>query len=224
MADGTDTTWTLDELGRRVAEALADGYGGPPNGRVRDLPDARTIRYYTTLGLVDRPGGYRGRVALYGRRHLLQLVAIKRLQVGGLTLAEVQARLLGLSPRALEAVARLPRPRSPEPAQPAAADAARPLRADRFWTAAPVEPPTATNLIPTTPSPVQALALADGVTLLLGPGHAPLDDASLPALAEAVRPLLGWLAAQRGEPREPDSDSPPHPAAAAADNDEGARS
>jgi len=48
------TEWTLDELAARVAEAL-DGpaYAGAPNGRVRDVPDARAIRWYSTIGLVD---------------------------------------------------------------------------------------------------------------------------------------------------------------------------
>src|SRR5919202_1029774 len=89
--------WTLDELCAQVALALAADYAGQASGRVREVPDRRTIRYYTTLGLVDRPAAVRGRTALYSTRHLLQLVAIKRLQARGLTLAEVQRRLLGLT-------------------------------------------------------------------------------------------------------------------------------
>src|SRR5690242_21178447 len=100
--------FTIEELGAKVALALATDYAGAPNGRVREVPDQRTIRYYTTLGLIDRPAQMRGRTALYGRRHLLQLVAIKRLQARGLTLAEVQARLLGQTDVALAKVARLP--------------------------------------------------------------------------------------------------------------------
>src|SRR5438874_13519367 len=102
-----DPLWTLDELCARVSLALAVDYPGSPNGRIREVPDRRTIRYYTTLGLIDRPAEMRGRTALYGRRHLLQLVAIKRLQTQGLTIAEVQAQLLGLTDRALEKIARL---------------------------------------------------------------------------------------------------------------------
>src|SRR3954470_16526491 len=99
--------WTIDELGEVAMAALAKGYDGPPNGRVRDLPDRRTIRYYTTLGLLDRPAAMRGRTALYGRRHLRQLVAIKRLQARGLSLAEIQARLVGLTDSALAELAGL---------------------------------------------------------------------------------------------------------------------
>lgn len=103
-----DERWTIDELSARVAVALAANYAGPPNHRVRDVPDLRTIRYYTTLGLIDRPVEMDGRTALYGRRHLMQLVAIKRLQARGLSLAEVQERLLGLTVASLAALARLP--------------------------------------------------------------------------------------------------------------------
>ncbi|HEU4350059.1 MAG TPA: MerR family transcriptional regulator [Actinoplanes sp.] len=100
--------WTLDELVERVRRALAAEYPGAPNGRVRDLPDRRAIRWYTTTGLVDRPLGMRGRTALYGNRHLLQLVALKRRQAEGRTLAEIQAELAGASDDALTRVARVP--------------------------------------------------------------------------------------------------------------------
>ena len=101
-------SWTLGELTDRVAAALAVGYRGQSSGRVRDLPDQRAIRWYTTLGLVDRPAAMRGRTALYGRRHLLQLVAIKRLQAAGRSLAEVQEELAAASDERLERVADLP--------------------------------------------------------------------------------------------------------------------
>src|SRR5437764_12935338 len=108
MSASSPSLWTIEELGAQVALALSVDYEGPGNGRVRDVPDRRTIRYYTTLGLLDRPAAMRGRTALYGRRHLLQLVAVKRLQANGLSLTEIQARLVGLSDRALEGIAQLP--------------------------------------------------------------------------------------------------------------------
>src|SRR5919202_2753219 len=108
MTEPGNPLCTLDELTAQVALALAVDSPGQPSGRVRDVPDARTVRYYTTLGLVDRPAGMRGRTALYSRRHLLQLVAIKRLQARGLPLAEIQQRLLGLSDAALRQLAQLP--------------------------------------------------------------------------------------------------------------------
>src|SRR3954470_24087425 len=136
--------WTIDELGEVAMAALAKGYDGPPNGRVRDLPDRRTIRYYTTLGLLDRPLELRGRTALYGRRHLLQLVAIKKLQARGLSLAEVQRALVGQPDATLVEQADLESVPGPTPggaASPAAPSA--PVRADRaadFWQAIPAPP------------------------------------------------------------------------------------
>jgi hypothetical protein len=100
--------WTLDELVRRVADALAAEDVRAPNGRVRDVPDGRAIRWYTTIGLVDRPAGFRGRSALYGPRHLLQTVAVKRRQADGLPLAQIQAELAGATDATLRRVARLP--------------------------------------------------------------------------------------------------------------------
>src|SRR5919202_6540270 len=93
MTEPGNPLCTLDELTAQVALALAVDYPGQPSGRVRDVPDARTVRYYTTLGLVDRPAAMRGRTALYARRHLLQLVAVKRLQAQGRSLADVQVEL-----------------------------------------------------------------------------------------------------------------------------------
>lgn len=98
----------MDELVEKVREALAAEYPGAPNGRVRDLPDRRAIRWYTTIGLVDRPLGMRGRAALYGPRHLQQLVAIKRLQAEGRSLAQIQADFTWLSPEGLDEVAQVP--------------------------------------------------------------------------------------------------------------------
>ncbi len=119
--------WTIDELSDRVAEALKAGYPGVPSGRVRDVPDLRTIRYYTTLGLLDRPAAMQGRTALYGARHLLQLVAIKRLQARGLSLAAVQEQVIGLPNAALRKIVAPRAPAAkPEPDRSAS-------RGDSFW-------------------------------------------------------------------------------------------
>jgi DNA-binding transcriptional MerR regulator len=98
----------MDELVERVREALAAEYPGAPNGRVRDVPDRRAIRWYTTIGLVDRPLGMRGRTALYGPRHLQQLVTIKRWQAEGRSLAQIQADFAWLSPEGLADASRVP--------------------------------------------------------------------------------------------------------------------
>ena len=137
--------WTLDELTERVDAALAVDYPGQSSGRVRDVPDRRAIRWYTTIGLVDRPVAHRGRTALYGPRHLLQLVAIKRLQARGLSLVAIQQELAGATDTQLARVARVPAATIPvpllaadggtrstrSPARPATRAAARGMGA--FW-------------------------------------------------------------------------------------------
>ncbi|TMR11702.1 MerR family transcriptional regulator, partial [Nonomuraea turkmeniaca] len=100
-------TWTIGELAERAARALRAG-AAPANGRVRDVPGERLIRWYTTIGLVDPPLTRRGRIARYGRRHLLQLVAVKRLQAAGHSIAEIQAALAGATDRMLEDAAGVP--------------------------------------------------------------------------------------------------------------------
>jgi len=103
----SEDLWTIDELSAMVAEALVVDYPGPPSARVREVPDRRTIRWYTTIGLIDRPAAMRGRTALYGRRHLMQLVAVKRLQADGYSLAVIQAELYGATDATLTRIARL---------------------------------------------------------------------------------------------------------------------
>jgi hypothetical protein len=199
MAHVREPLWTLDDLGAQVALALAVDYAGQASGRVRDVPDRRTIRYYTTLGLVDRPAAMRGRTALYGMRHLLQLVAIKRLQANGLSLAEIQARLVGLTDGALRQVARPPadfdvgRPSSADRAMSTDGDGGRPQA--RFWSAAPSavapEPPRSSA-----PRVLTEVPLEPGVTLFLEGGRPP-DEHDLAALRLAAAPLLKFLHARR---------------------------
>ena len=83
-------SWTLPELVAEAASRLA-ALPEPKNGQVRAVPDERTIRYYAAIGLLDKPTVMRGRTALYARRHLAQVVAIKRLQGAGHSLADIQA-------------------------------------------------------------------------------------------------------------------------------------
>ncbi len=90
------------------------------------MPNERLVRWYVTVGLVDPPLSRRGRVAQYGRRHLLQLVAVKRRQAEGRSLAEIQAELAGATDDTLAAVARVPGNRPGADVLPAAPT--------RFWT------------------------------------------------------------------------------------------
>ena len=197
--------WTMEELVERLRAALAPRtYPGAPNGGVRDLRDRRAIRWYATIGLVDRPLGMRGRNALYGPRHLLQLVAIKRRQAAGRTLAEIQAELTGASDEALAAAAEVPPDLlltdgpAPDPG---------PERS-RFWGAAPgpsAPVPAADWAFPATAAHAAAppmhstealltgVPLGSGVILLI---PAPISDRDRDDLAVAARPLLDLLAAR----------------------------
>jgi DNA-binding transcriptional MerR regulator len=196
-------SWTLDELVRRVAVGLADpAYPGAPNGRVRELPDRRAVRWYTTTGLVDRPV-MRGRTALYNTRHLLQLIAVKRRQAEGRSLADIQGELAGATDQTLRRVAAVaddvlagePHPEAP---------AARPSRRTRFWADQPAALETSETLgsgadgAADTVTTLAGVSLPGGALLLLPADHGGRpDEDDIHAIHAAARPLLELLA-ERG--------------------------
>lgn len=186
--------WTQEQLVQRVAAALAGpAYPGAPNGRVRDVPDRRTVRWYTTIGLVDRPAAMRGRTALYGTRHLLQIVAIKRRQAQGRSIAEIQAELIGATDATLRRVAAIDdtvlskQSEGKDFATVEGSVAELPKARRRFW----AEPPAAATRGADTVSMRAAVDLPGGAVLLL-PGRPGDDD--LPAIRAAATPLLDLLA------------------------------
>lgn len=93
---------TLPSLLEAVRELLPRMVGRQVRYRVTDLPTERTLRYYISQGLVDRPSGQRGTAALYGYRHLLQVLAVKYLQSQYLPLRKIKGLLRGRSNRELE--------------------------------------------------------------------------------------------------------------------------
>lgn len=157
--------WTLDELVAEVGVRLAALGVTQGSARVRAEPDPRTVRYYTSLGLLDGPREFRGKVGLYGEHQLWQLMAIKGLQARGEPLSSIQARLLGLSTARLRALV--------EPAEPPAADPTPSAR----------------------PPPLHAIALAEGVTLIVPAGRA-LTPEDLDALVASSAPLMRTLRAR----------------------------
>jgi len=235
-----EESWTIVELAELAAEVLAaptdgadgrdaaDGQDGTAdvgparsNGRVRDVPNERLIRWYGTVGLVDPPLSRRGRVARYGRRHLLQLVAVKRRQAEGRSLAEIQAELAGATDEALAAVARVPASGpAPSPAPPGPAPTPGP---GRFWARSPraadaesqsaVAVPYRDGVAPPVGGLVHGIRLAPGVMLLLdGADREPGPD-DLAEITNAARPLLRELV-NRGlsasGPHDPaEADHPP---------------
>jgi len=68
-----------------------------PSDRVAELLNERTLRYYITKGLVDRPIGKEGTAALYGYRHLVQVLVLKRLQASYLPIKRIKEIIAGKS-------------------------------------------------------------------------------------------------------------------------------
>lgn len=182
--------WTLTEL---VAEATRSIATLPPpkNGQVRAVPDERTVRYYGTLGLLDRPLAMRGRTALYGRRHLAQVVAIKRLQSAGKSLAEIQALWTTLDEHTL--------------ARMSGVEIGKRAGRREFW-----KTPAVSTVAPRYPVPPRSLPmpaslpvelrieLAPGAALVLAvPSDASISPADVAALRAAAAALVTELA-QRG--------------------------
>lgn len=179
----------MESLCRMAGDILSAEGEASGDGRVRPHPDGRTLRYYTTIGLLDRP--YRkGRTGTYGRRHLLQVLAIKRLQAEGASLAEVQSHLVGLTNRELERIAKPPSdlPSTAAAAPVAAESPAEPILRRGFWSVVPE-----IGEFNTTPHSgrLSALRLADGAVLLLSGNE--LSAAEQKELEQAAKPLLKIL-------------------------------
>jgi DNA-binding transcriptional MerR regulator len=158
------------------------------------VPNERLVRWYVTVGLVDPPLSRRGRVARYGRRHLLQLVAVKRRQAEGRSLAEIQTELAGATDEKLAAVARVP----DTPPAPEAPVAAR----GRFWARQPGQAEAATA-----ERPGQPRAAAEGprpadLTGAEERGPACLAGAEERGPAVARRAARRPVAAAHGDPAE----------------------
>jgi len=191
----SDELWTIEQLPDQVAALLAHNYDGQSNGRVRELPNGRTIRWYTTIGLVDRPAATRGRTALYGRRHLLQLAAVKKLQAAGHTLAEIQEQLVGATDRQLADLAGIP----PVDISFPQADVSV---GGYFWKTTAHRRPAAapkTNAdgVRSTPDTVtkavHGIRLGDSVTVMLDAATRAPDADELAAIEAAAAPLLDML-------------------------------
>jgi DNA-binding transcriptional MerR regulator len=176
-------TWTLPELVAEAASWIAT-LPPPKNGQVRAVPDERTIRYYAAQGLLDRPAAMRGRTALYSRRHLAQVIAIKRLQSAGHSLAAIQemwptlddvtlARLTGVT-------------------LPAKSRATR----TEFWKREPPKVSAAAKVEAAAPAPVEVrVELAPGVHVVIAlPEGASIASADVHALRAAAAPFVAELA------------------------------
>ena len=177
--------WTLGELHAHAEAVLAAQEISPESGRVRAVPDERTLRYYTTIGLLTGPTVLKGRKAYYSLVHLAQIVAIKRLQALGLSLAQVQQELAGATPTELKSMASLPEP-LPDPLPAATAAPGR-----VFWD----ETATESSPAQVVPRSGTWTELAPGVLILL-PAGPPLSARIFEILSQAAAPLAEELRRQ----------------------------
>lgn len=180
--------WTLDELVAKAAELLAASAIEQESGRVRETPDRRTVRYYSTIGLLDRPAEFRGRTGLFGTRHLLQLMAIKRLQARGESLQLIQQRLQNATDAELRRIAAPPKDVELQPAPTVESPRAR-----SFWGDAPEERGEAAEAV----AMFTGLELEGGVTLTLSAARRLLEADDVEAIKAAAGPLLKVLRARR---------------------------
>ena len=98
----TREDFTIDELVAVTGDLLRQAALLQARWKVTSVPDGRTIRYYSSTGLLPKPLGYRGSAALFGYRHLLTLLAIKTLQARFLPLRKIREVVEPLENKALE--------------------------------------------------------------------------------------------------------------------------
>lgn len=208
-----DDLWTMPELVSEVATRIA-ALPAPRNGQVRAIPDDRTVRYYVTLGLLDRPSAMRGRTALYGRKHVAQVVAIKRLQTMGRSLSEIHGLWPTLDDQTLSRMSGIELPAAAKPAARAG-----------FWKREPVQrgvtPPAAAGVVSDESDPAHAMEtpstagagetaraagsvelrveLAPSIILSLAvvDESVAMSPADVRAIRAAAAPLLAELASRR---------------------------
>jgi DNA-binding transcriptional MerR regulator len=195
----SDEEFPIDELVRRVGHTLVQAGVRQTNGQVSEAPTERTVRYYRTRGLLDPPAGHRGRVALYASRHVLQVLAIKRLQAHDVPLHEIQQRLVGRADAELAAIAgvqpaMVERPEGlPSVRGHDAAEAPSPaVRDANFWTDRPAAPSPGGGGAAPLRHRIAGVQLPTGVRLTF-PATRDLTEADLAALIAAAGEVLACL-------------------------------
>ncbi len=158
--------WNARGLAAHVT-ALVDSAGlRPTNASARAAPSARSVRFYVSHALLDRPEGA-GTAATYGYRHFLQLLAIKIRQREGQTLETIKREMKDMTGDALER-------RIAQSLAPA-------------LVANPVSPRTEDE----TPVSWRRMAVAEGVEIHVRGDSPSSNQEALVAMREAVRAALG---------------------------------
>lgn len=206
----------LADLAQRAVEAVAVA---PKSNQAKSRPAPRMLRYYQSIGLLSPPAAVRGRTPLFGRRHLEEVLAVKRLQADGVSLEDVRSRLEGLDASGLSALARFPEELVPEglasgdpeesPDEPAEAPTPASRTRSAFWSSAPPSapappaPPLRSGGVtsrstalpaasPVTSSVVTGVRLVPGADLVLHSSR-PLTLEESAELSAAAAPLLSAL-------------------------------
>ena len=177
----------MEELLEEVARRLDAAGLEHENPKVAAIPDARTMRFYASTGLLDQPVGIRDRRALYGERHVQQVVAVKRLQAAGLSLRQIRPLLAGMPTTKLRTIAEGELPRE--------IWAIAPTDGSGSVSPAGAEPsaprPTGPRSL-TQPAVLLGVPLGNGVVALI-PARRTLEPDDLEEIAFAGRPLLDHL-------------------------------
>jgi DNA-binding transcriptional MerR regulator len=92
------------ELADEAARLLDQFVPRQERGSVTEVPDERMVRYYSSEGLIASPEGKQGSAAVYGYAHLLQLLAVKKLQADHLSIKNIRELVEGKSERDLEQI------------------------------------------------------------------------------------------------------------------------
>lgn len=90
------------ELAIEAAKILAESGLEQERGTVSDVPDERTIRYYLAEGLISPAEDKQGTASVFGYRHLLQLLAVKKLQAEHLPIRKIRELVESREVRELE--------------------------------------------------------------------------------------------------------------------------
>lgn len=184
--------WCLRDL-VALARAILEASSVVPRSRAaQPHPTERTVRFYVSRGLVDCADG-RGTAAVYGFRHLLQVLAIKLQQMDGGSLADVSSAIAGLDDAALTTrVATTLGPAVPAPEE---------LGGLEFLggRVAQAPPPAEERRAPPAVMLVRRVPIAHGLDLLIEAAHPLFRLAgSERIVAEAIQELVEDLVHGRG--------------------------
>ena len=89
-------------LAGEAAKILSESGLAQERGTVTEVPDERTVRYYLTEGLVSPAEDKQGTASVFGYRHLLQLLVVKKLQSEHLPIRKIRDLVDGRTERELE--------------------------------------------------------------------------------------------------------------------------